>query len=165
MDKYFLTARFKLLHAACELVLSVLIGVLLFILWDLPIFNLIILILLSVTIVSSIYWIRRENIVISEEGIDYEGPDLAFTAKWKNAEKITSGWYFPIKIEGIIIDKSSVQVRKMAFGMIKRFPLWGTSQKVFIPLACFSENWRRTKLGQQIKQYAPHLFEKEKSTE
>jgi hypothetical protein len=34
---------------------------------------------------------------------------------------------------------------------------------VFIPLSPFDKNWRDSELGQQIKQYAPHLFEKEKS--
>ena len=28
----------------------------------------------------------------------------------------------------------------------------------FIPLSIFINNWRNSELGQQIKQYAPHLF-------
>ncbi|HAE60390.1 MAG TPA: hypothetical protein DCG54_13015 [Anaerolineae bacterium] len=35
----------------------------------------------------------------------------------------------------------------------------------FIPLSTFAKNWRDSDLGQQIKQYAPHLFEKEKSAQ
>ena len=165
MNKYYLTSRFKLLHTASGFALSVLIALLLHSLWNLPIVNLFLLILLGFTIISAIYWIRKENIAISEEGIEYQGPDVAFKTKWEHIEKISSGSYFPIKIEGMIVDKSSIKVAKMAFGTIKRFPSWGFSQRVFIPLSCFSEDWRDSELGQQIKQYAPHLFEKEKSVQ
>jgi hypothetical protein len=161
MNKYYLTHRFKLLHTASGLVLSMLTALLLYSMWKLPVLNLFLLVLLGFTIISAVYWIRKENIVISSEGIEYDGPDVAFGTKWKNIEKISSGWYFPIKPEGLIVDKSSIRTTKMAIGTVKRFPLWIFSRKVFIPLSCFSNNWRDSELGQQIKQYAPHLFEKE----
>jgi hypothetical protein len=149
------------MHTASGLAFSVLIALLLYPLRNLPIFNLFFLILLGFTIISAIYWIRKENIDISEEGIEYEGPDVAFRTKWENIEKISSGWYFPIKTEGMVVDKSQIRATKMAIGTIKRFPLWVFSQDAFIPLSCFSENWRDSEIGQQIKQHAPHLFEKE----
>jgi len=163
MNKYYLTPRFKLFHTASGLILSMLIALFLYSTWNLPILNLFLLVLLGFTIVSSIYWIRKENIAISREGIEYEGPDVAFGIKWENIEKVSTGWYFPVKPEGLVVDKSSIRVTKMTIGTVKRFPLWASSQEVFIPLSCFSDNWRDSELGQQIKQYAPHLFEKEKS--
>ncbi|RPI67882.1 MAG: hypothetical protein EHM38_09190 [Geobacteraceae bacterium] len=163
MKKYFLSSQYKLLQLGVGLGLSALIAIFFFPIWKIPVFNLFPLILLSFTIISAIYWIRKENIAISEEGMEYEGPDVAFRTKWESIEKISSGWYFPIKTEGLIVDKSSIRVTKMAIGTVKRFPLWISSQKVFIPLSCFSNNWRDSEIGQQIKQYAPQLFEKEKS--
>jgi hypothetical protein len=160
MKKYFLSTRYKLLHLGVGSALSLVITVFVFQFRKIPIFNLFLLALLGFTILSTIYWIRKENISVSEYGIEYEGPDFAFGTKWENIESISTGWYFPVKIEGVTADKSLIRVTKMAFGVTKRFPVWGFSQTVFIPLACFSDNWRDSELGQEIKQYAPHLFEK-----
>src|SRR5215203_1949531 len=104
MNKYYLTSQFKLLHTASGLVLSLLIALFLYSVWRLPIINLFLLILLAFTIISAVYWIRKENIAISKAGIEYEGPDIAFITKWENIEKISSGWHFPIKTEGLIVD-------------------------------------------------------------
>ena len=165
MKKYYLTPRFRFLHSISGLVFSAFITIFLFIFRDIPLFNLFFVALLIFTIISAIYWIGRENITISDKGIEYEGPDVAFVTNWDSVEIITSGWYLPARVEGIVVDKSLIRVIKMALGTIKRFPFWGVSQRVFIPLSCFADNWRDSELGQQIKQYAPHLFKKEKSVQ
>jgi hypothetical protein len=165
MKKYYLTSLFRLLHFGIGLALSILVAISLYLMRNVPIFNIFLFALLAFMIFSATYWTMNENITISEEEIEYQGPDIAFRTKWENIEKISSGWYFPIRIEGMIVDKSSIKVTKMAISIVKRFPLWGFSQKVFIPLSCFSDNWRNSEFGQQIKQYVPQLFEKEKSAQ
>lgn len=147
--------RYKLLHLIFGLIVSLVIATLPFQFNKILFLNLVFAISI---IFSSIYWIRKENLSISEEGLEYNGPDLAFRTKWKNIESISAGWHFPFRAEGVIVDKSVIQVRKMSFGVIKRYPVWGFSQNVFIPLSCFSDNWRDSELGQLIKQCAPHLF-------
>lgn len=156
MKKYLLTTRYKLLHMIFGVIVSLAIAAL-------PLqFNEILSInfVLSILIIfSSIYWIKKENLSVSEEGIEYNGPDIAFETKWEYVENISVGWHFPFKVEGIVVDKSLIRVKKMSFGLTKRYPTWGFSQIVFIPVSCFSNNWRDSELGQQIKQYAPHLFD------
>ena len=158
MKKYFLTIRYKLLHSAFGVILSLAVAVLLLQFKKMPFLDLWLLVLASSIIFISIYWIKKENLSVSEEGIEYEGPDFAFGTKWENVTTISAGWHFPFRAEGVIVDKSFIQVRKMSFGVIKRYPVWGFSQIVFIPLSCFSDNWRDSELGQLIKQRAPHLF-------
>ena len=165
MKKYFLSTKYKLLHLGVGLGFSLIIAVFFFQFRKIPIFNLILLTSLGLIILSTIYWMIKENISVSEYGLEYEGPDFAFGTKWENIESISAGWYFPVKIEGVTVDKSLIRVTKMAFGVTKRFPVWGFSQKVFVPLSCFSDNWRDSELGGQIKQRASHLFEKEKSVQ
>lgn len=165
MKKYFLTIRYKLLHLTFGVILSLGAATLLLQFRETPFLNLWLLVLTISIILISIYWIKKENLSVSEEGFEYEGPDFAFGTKWGNVTNISLGWHFPFKVEGVIVDKSLLRIRKMSFGVIKRYPILGFSQTVFIPLSCFSDNWRDSELGQQIKRYASHLFEKEKSTQ
>jgi hypothetical protein len=62
-----------------------------------------------------------------------------------------------------VVDKSFTRIteyRVFGFPFPHRF---FDLQLYLIPLSCFDQNWRESKLGQQIEQHAPHLFEKEKS--
>jgi hypothetical protein len=157
MKKYFLTTRYKLLHLIFGLILSLMIATLPFQFNKILFLNLVFAILI---IFSSTYWIRKENLSVSEEGLEYNGPDIAFGTKWENVESISIGWHFPFRVEGVIVDRSLIRLIKMTVGITKRYPGWGFSQTVFIPVSCFSNNWRDSELGQKIKQYAPHLFDK-----
>jgi len=157
MKKYLLTTKYKLLHLIFGLTVSLAIAALPFQFNKILFLNLVFAISI---LFSSIYWIRKENLSVSEEGIEYNGPDIVFGTKWENVESISVGWHFPFKVEGVIVDKSLIRLIKMPFGVTKRYPTWGVSQTVFIPVSCFSNNWRDSELGQQIKQYAPHLFDK-----
>jgi len=109
---------------------------LLFLTRNIPVFSIIFLIFLVITIVNTISWIKKENIEISQKEIKYEGPDLEFRAEWGNIEKIALGWYFPVKTEGLFIDNSSIRTTKIAIISVKRFPFWVHSRKSFIPLSC-----------------------------
>lgn len=164
MKKYNLTFQYKLFHIVTTLILFVFVAFMLYKIGGFPVFNLLFLLFMVLMTIGTIYWIQNENLILAEKEIHYEGPDVAFRITWKDLEKISLGWYFFTRVEGIIVDKSLVRFEKMSFGMIKRFPLITGSQKIFIPLSCFSENWRNSELGQQIKKYAPHLFE-EKSAQ
>ena len=159
MTKYYWTSRFRFLHSISGRIFSALIAILPFVFRNVSLFNLIFFALLGFTIASIIYRLVKENITISDQGINYEGPDATFATQWDGIERISSGWHFSSRTERIIVDKSLIQVIKYPPRRIQRFPFWGVSQTVFIRLSYFADNWRDSELGQQIKQYAPHLFQ------
>lgn len=110
---------------------------------------------------------RNEHIVIAEKEIEYHSPGIIIVTKWENAEKISNYWHNGFRHECILVDNSKIVIKKWSsfLGRTIPAPFESFSSKTIIPLSCFSENWRDSDLGQQIKQYAPHLFEKEKSVQ
>ncbi len=102
-----------------------------------------------------------ERVTLSDSGIEYHRIGLTFHTKWENLRDINTHWFSFFEQEGISLDPDLIRITEWWQGSYKTYGGW--SQKVFIPLSKFSDNWRDSELGQQIKQYAPHLFEKEKS--
>lgn len=102
--------------------------------------------------------LEEETIYISDKTIEYRQLGSSFEVQWGKIEKISQRWHL-YKQDCLIIDNSNIRIKDMSF--------WGSSftynlfdwQEIFIPLTCFSENWRDSELGQKIKQYAPHLFQ------
>jgi hypothetical protein len=96
----------------------------------------------------------RMKITISDECIRYEAIGINIDAKWSDIVEIRKYGARFLDQEAIVVQKWNV--KRNAFGTIMQFPNR-------IPIHYFSKNWRNSKLGQQIKQHVPHLFEKEKS--
>jgi len=106
--------------------------------------------------------LEEEIIYISANTIEYRRLGSTFEVRWENIKEISQGWYL-YKQDCFVIDKSLIRIKEMSFwGYPILYKLFDF-QNVIIPLSCFDTNWRDSGLGQQIKQYAPHLFEKEKS--
>ena len=105
----------------------------------------------------------KKHILVSEEGITYNSPRVVFIAKWQDLEKLSPGWHEQIKQEGLIVDKLKLKTKNLLRQLPSKEYFPRKSPKAFIPLSCFANNWRDSELGGQIKQYAPHLFKKEKS--
>ena len=97
----------------------------------------------------------KERIIISENFIEYYGVNYSFQVDWDKIKKINIRKELTGTQEGLIIEYRSVKYLTLKTGGIPRY----IPREFFIPLSCFSNNWRDTKLGQQIKQHAPHLFE------
>jgi hypothetical protein len=94
------------------------------------------------------------RIIINEDKIMFESFEITIATDLSKLIIIKDYGNGFKKNEGISVRKSSV--RKSILGLFSlRFE--------HIPIHNFGKNWRRSKLGQQIKQYAPHLFENEKS--
>ena len=100
----------------------------------------------------------EQRIVVSENGVEYYGVGFAIEANWKNVKKVGYDWISGD--EGLYIDKSLIVTKTRYFNFK---PYKGFRDTFVVPISRFAENWRDSELGQQIKQYAPHLFEKEKS--
>ena len=100
-----------------------------------------------------IYSIFNEHIILTENEITFCRLGLEFKTRWGNIEAI-GVFLFQ---EGLYIDKSKIKIMKWFLGTIETY--MGLGQEVFIPLSFYSTHWRDSELGQQIKQYAPHLFE------
>jgi len=71
------------------------------------------------------------------------------TAEWKDIRQIERRGV----LECLFINKRKRMVNVWFPGI-----LLGQSE-VVIPISKFDKNWRDSELGQQIKQYAPHLFQ------
>ena len=164
MKKYYLTNRFKLLLAGLfSLQLFFIVPLLLFLgfttleKWHFGLAGLFIV----AEIIGATIRVYSEYIILSESGITYNTVYFNFKATWPNVESVTSDRWWLFKQEGITVNNSVVKTKNptaSAFMVLTR----RVNPKRFIPLGCFAENWRDSELGQQIKQYAPHLFEKEK---
>jgi hypothetical protein len=106
--------------------------------------------------VSAIYIVIQaytEKIVVSPLGITLHLPGLHVLMKWEDVERISRSRTLGVSYEAIFAPKS-----KAVITGIQSFGIFG--EKVSINLFRYSENWRDSELGQQIRQYAPHLFEK-----
>ena len=109
--------------------------------------------------------LENEHIVLIEKGIEYNAPGVIFETDWESIEQVSNHWRHGYVHECLVVDNSRIRIRKWTFFLGGRnipTPLF-SFEKTIIPLSCFADNWRDSELGQQIKQYAPHLFEKEKS--
>ena len=168
MNSYYLTNRSKYIYFVVSLL--TLVAMIVFFVYLFPKIVYLQVYLLGLGLFSTytiIQTIINEHIIISEKGIEYHSLGIIVEAKWDDFEKISSYWYRGIRNECLLIDNSQTRIKKWSFPA--RYPpttfLESLRQKTIIPLSCFSDNWRDAKLGQQIKQYAPHLFEKEKSAQ
>jgi len=111
-------------------------------------------------IVYMVNYYNNKHIAVNDTGIKYNTPRIAFHAKWQDLEKISIGWHEQRKQEGLIVDKLKLETKNSIQKIPSMHYFPSQSAKAFIPLSCFAENWRDSALGQQIKQHAPHLFEK-----
>ena len=163
MKKYYLKKRNRLFLAgisALPVLLAIAIFGFLFLSefnqgWviSLFIFAIVIEIFHSVWMVFSVY------LLIWEDGIKYNLYNRAMTARWTEIEGVSR----TAKTENLIVNKPPYNKAKMPFSLFSSNALKKMTKKSYIPLSWFADNWRDSELGQQIKQYAPHLFEKEKS--
>jgi hypothetical protein len=151
MKTYYLTPKFKLVN----IIISILILVFLFKIipnyYCIGVFAVVILLI-------AVSNIRSERIILSDKVIQYRRLGLAFNAKWEDIEGVGKNFLIPVIYEGLLIDPERIRMSEWWLGS---YANW--IRKAFIPLSCFANNWRDSDLGQQIKQHAPHLFEKEKS--
>ena len=155
MNSYYLTSKFKILYA----IIATLLTILAYRLFS-P-FYICVGIFAAINLSMFFKNIASEKIVISDKGIEYHRLGLTFDTTWKNVREIDTKWFPPFQQEGIPLDPDQIRITEWSTGNYT--PNVGLSGRSFIPLSKFSENWRDSELGGQIKQYAPHLFEKERS--
>lgn len=167
MKKYYLTHKYKFYYSAICLISTLpLIGLALYFFQNILLCLVPFLIAMALVIIRAVYWIQSESLIVSENGVDYDTPGSIYKIKWQDFEKITRCWRFAIRQEGLAVDQSKFRIEGGSLvGNSPSHALYDYPQKVCIPLNCFAVNWRDSELGQQIKQNAPHLFEKEKSVQ
>jgi len=164
MKKYYITPNYRLLYSFIGLLELSPNIVLLFLIRQIPYINIVYLLLIGYVTIRIFSRIKDETITISDTGIEYNTPGTILEIQWENIYKISRCRRRLIKQECLVIDQLHVKITRWAVDPNLYPTLVENHQKnIAIPLSCFSENWRDSELGQQIKQYAPHLFEKEKS--
>jgi hypothetical protein len=164
MNSYYLTNHSKYIYLAVSLlVLIVTIGLFLYFIPVLC-FRIYFLGLGLFGIYATLGKIRNEHIIVSENGIEYHTPWLIVETKWAGVEKLSFYWHNGFRYECLLVDNSQTRIRKWVFPERNPpTPFIGMYNKTIFPLSCFAENWRDSELGQQIKQYAPRLFENKQS--
>lgn len=107
-------------------------------------------------VLFTLYKSIHEHIAVSENGIEYHSPWSILETNWGSIEKISYGWHNQWRLEGLLVDTFSIRIKRHS--LLDRYLPVFSSQRMIIPLSCFSNNWRESELGEQIKQYAPQLF-------
>jgi hypothetical protein len=161
MNTFYLTNRFKCQSGTLLLSLTVIfIGLFIYVTRDASCALIYFAGLGIFTIFRTVHKILNEHIVISEKGIEYYSPWIIVETKWESIEKIAYYWHGGLRVECLLVDNSKTLIKKWSFpDRYPPAPFGGPfSQKTIFPLSCFADKWRDAELGQQIKQYAPHLF-------
>jgi energy-coupling factor transporter transmembrane protein EcfT len=159
MKKYFLTTSYKFLYSVICLFSLVPLIFFLYPIWKIPVCNVLFFLMIGIILLRTVFWIGGESITITGNGIEYDTPGMNFEVKWDDFEKITHCWRFAIRQEGLSVDQSKFKIKKwLIIGNTPSHALYDFPQKICIPLNCFANNWRKSELGLQIKQHAPHLF-------
>jgi hypothetical protein len=107
-------------------------------------------------IVSAMIRVYSEYLTLSENGIIFNTAHNKTKAAWSDVEKTSSSLWWFFKTDGLFVIKSEFNSKSLSFSSL--FDKSWLNRRRFIPLGIFSDNWRDSELGQQIKQYAPHLF-------
>ncbi len=168
MRKYYLTNRYKLLFGSIWISpLIIIIPLCILFYYSLPETSSIIISSLFVIgeIWSAIYRTYSEYVVVNQDGITYHSSLSTIKASWSSVEKAKTGQWWLFKPEGLIVGTPEIKMRSIISSASLRIFQSFMKSKYFIPLSCFSDNWRDSELGQQIKQYAPHIFEQEQSAQ
>jgi hypothetical protein len=94
-------------------------------------------------------YISGQSITVSSNGIFYyRRPFLKIQVGWDGFQKIGTFLFR----EGLFIKESYLIANGKSLFI------------TFVPLSIFAKNWRDSDLGQQIRQYAPHLFDINKNS-
>ncbi len=168
MNSYYLTSRSKYIYFSVSLLMLIaMIGLFVCIFPHILCLRVYLVGLGLFGIYNIIQTLRIEHIVVSEKGIEYYAPGVVFETDWKSIEKISVNWRYGFRHDCLLIDNSQIRMKKWSFFLGRNLPMPFEffSRKALIPLSGFSEKWRDSQLGQQIKEYAPHLFEKEESAQ
>ena len=160
MNKFFLSTRYKFLYSLTGALSFTPILFVMYWIWQVPIINVFIFLIFFLAGMRFVYWINKENIYVSEAGIIYDTPGMILEVKWQDIEKISHCWRFYTRQECLVVDQSKAKIKEWAILYSNSYshPFENYFQNIAIPLTSFSEHWRDSELGQQIKQYAPHLF-------
>lgn len=106
------------------------------------------------------YKFLNEQLTINKDGIEHDSFGYKLRANWTNAKSIKAIGILG-QINGIYVIPDKVD------NWLKLPTKWlvniNQQGEYFVPLSMFDINWRDSELGQQIKQYVPHLFENKQS--
>ena len=160
MRKYYLRKR-NIIFLACLLALPVLFSILIFDIlvsvnkmpgWIVALF----VFLIFGEIIHFVRMIFCVHLVVSANGITYSLFTRSVNVKWDEAEGVLR----TKRSEGLIVNKPAFENSKSILAFTPNRTLKDIQQKIYVPLSWFSDNWYSSELGEQIKKYAPHLFEK-----
>jgi hypothetical protein len=159
MKKYYLTNRYKFLFGSLwlgPLIIIIPMCILSYSLFTKTTWMLMTILFIGGEIVSAMIRVYSEYLTLSENGIIFNTAHNKTKAAWSDVEKTSSSLWWFFKTDGLFVIKSEFNSKSLSFSSL--FDKSWLNRRRFIPLGIFSDNWRDSELGQQIKQYAPHLF-------
>ena len=89
-----------------------------------------------------INYYSKKHIIVNEQCIEYNTFKVVLKAKWQDLETLSLGWHEQIEQEGVIVDKLKLETKNSFQQLPSKEYFLSKSIKAFIPLACFSDNWR-----------------------
>jgi len=165
MKTYYLSPKSKSFYWITGSIVSIpILGIFFFLFRNSPLCYAPYLVFILIGIYRTNYWLNNESIKLTEKDITYTTSGITIQTHWNDIEEIrrTFIYVFGSRQDCLVIDQSKVKITSTDLRGQFLSPLsagWNL-QKAIIPLSHFVENWRDSELGGQIKQYAPHLFEK-----
>jgi hypothetical protein len=162
MKKYFLTNRFKLFLASIWLgpllTLIPLFAYMFLLINEMAIFYLTMGVVGISDLLHALFMIYSEKLIVSENGVRYNSAYFSIDAKWADVVSISKrNWWF-FKLDSLIVEEPEIKMKSLSSSLLVSL-LRARTSKRSIPLGCFSDNWSDSELGQQLKQYAPYLFQ------
>ena len=104
MQNFYLILRYKILYLLVGMLSSLPLLVAMYWIWRVPVFNVFLFIIILIVEIRFVYWIRKENISISDMGIVYDTPGLVLEVKWEDIQNISHCWRFLIRQECLVVD-------------------------------------------------------------
>ncbi|RJP55579.1 MAG: hypothetical protein C4583_00400 [Anaerolineaceae bacterium] len=105
------------------------------------------------SIAESLFRVNYEKLLLSPTGIEYHAFSYMVYSEWGDLNRIGNDPSYLRRKTECIVTKSNNVKNRIPFRWLFRM-----ERTNCIPVSLFFENWRDSELGQQIKQYAPHLF-------
>ncbi len=109
--------------------------------------------------------LRQNRIIISEQGVEYHHLYYQIRSSWENVSGIAVNRKFPVDRDCLFLKESGIKYSKIWALQVAFFSFTNPAIDRSIPLGRFVfGDWRKTKLGTEIRRCAPFLFDERPNT-
>ncbi len=123
----------------------------------------------ALLLIALVYVIRillpavYNQVVVTAKGLDFRQIGYRICTTWDNVERMTYARIAPAEGDILVLHEPAVEVNRWVV-LLNKDVRWLEQNKKFtplgkiIPLFLLNTRWRTGKLGQEVRNHAPHLF-------